>query len=324
MDEPIIKIKGISKEFEVSKEKSVFKALVSRKMKKVSALKGINLTIKKGEFVGMIGPNGAGKSTLIKIVTGILVPSRGRVEVMGLVPYEERQKNSRNIGVVFGQRSQLWWDIPVINSYDLLKHLFDVPDKTYRKNMKAFKEVLGIDKLLYKPVRKLSLGERVKCDIAASLLHSPKIVYLDEPTIGLDVEAKFRIRNFLKKLNQEGLTIIMTTHDMGDIEELCPRMVIIDKGRKVYDGPTADIRKKVTKERAVIIDYKGVSPKIKLPSGVIITEKEGDRIIYKVNTSKISVSGFIKKILTKYDVDDIKIEEPSIEEVVRKVYREGI
>jgi len=324
MDEPIIKVNHLSKEFKIPKEKDVFKALFSRKYKKISALKNVSLTIKKGEFIGVVGPNGAGKSTFIKILTGILTPSSGSVEVLGLVPYEKRHDNSKNIGVVFGQRTQLWWDLPVRESLGLLKNVFMVSDRAYNKNLKTFNEVLGLNKFMDKQVRKLSLGERMRCDLAASLLHSPKIAYFDEPTIGLDVEAKYRIRKFLKKLNQEGLTIVLTTHDMADIEELCPRMIIIDKGKLIYDGLTEGIRNRMTSDRIVVIDYKGIAPKLNLPKGVKIESREGDKILYKVDTSKTSTSSFIKSVLNRYKVDDIRIEEPSIEEVIRKIYKEGI
>ncbi|MBR9682080.1 MAG: ATP-binding cassette domain-containing protein [Candidatus Aenigmarchaeota archaeon] len=323
-EENIIKVRGISKEFKVQKEKNVFKALFSRKYKTVKALKKVNLDVKKGEFIGVVGPNGAGKSTLIKILTGILTPSSGKAEVKGLVPYEERQENSKKIGVVFGQRSQLWWDLPVIESFELLRRVFEIPDKAYNKNLRTFKDVLGIQKYLDTPTRKLSLGEKMRCNIAASLLHNPDIVYLDEPTIGLDVEAKYRIRKFLKKLNKEGLTIILTTHDMGDIEELCERMIIIDKGSVIYDGKTEEIKNKMTTDRMVVIDYRNTPPKIKLPKGVKLNAKEGDKIIYKVDTKKASVSGFIKSILMKHKVDDIHIEQPSVEEMIRKIYKKGI
>jgi ABC-2 type transport system ATP-binding protein len=323
-EENIITVRGISKEFEVPKEKNVFKALFSREYKTVKALKKMNLDIKKGEFIGIVGPNGAGKSTLIKILTGILTPSTGKVEVMNLIPYENRQENSKNIGVVFGHRTQLWWDLPVEDTFQFLKSIFNVPESEYKKNMSKFKKVLDIGKYMDTPTRKLSLGEKMRCSLAASLLHNPRLAYLDEPTIGLDVEAKYRIRKFLKELNKKGLTILLTTHDMGDIEELCPRMIIIDKGKIIYDGPTAEIKKKMTSDRIVLIDYRGKAPNLRLSSGIKITGKEGDKIAYKVNTKKASVSGFIKSVLTKHKVDDIHIEQPSVEELIRKIYKEGI
>jgi ABC-2 type transport system ATP-binding protein len=326
--EPAIEVKNIGKKFKVyERKKGKFeftRTLLTRKYKIVKALKNVDFEIQPGEFVGVIGPNGAGKSTLIKILTGVLTPSEGDTKVLGIVPYKNRHKNSRNVGVVFGQRTQLWWDLPVKDSFQLLKSVFAIPEKDFQRRFRKFSRVLGIDKYMDKPVRKLSLGERMRCDLAASMMHDPQVVYLDEPTIGLDVEAKHRIREFLKETNKKGKTIILTTHDMGDIEELCPRMIIIDKGTKIYDGPTDDIKKKSTKERVVIFDFKGKPPKIRKTKGIKEIAREGDKILVKVDITKTSVSTIIKKILAKYEVDDITIEEPSIEELIRKIYAEGV
>ena len=251
----IIKISNLNKDFKALKRRNAFVNLFSRKYTIVKALNKINLEIKEGEFIGIVGPNGAEKSTLIKVMTGILTPSSGEVNVLDLIPYKNRQEYSKNIGVVFGQRTQLWWDLPTRNSFDLLKAVYNIPDEIFKENMTTFENILGIDKYLNTPVRKLSLGERMRCDLAASLLHNPKIVFLDEPTIGLDVEAKHKIREFLKDLNRKGTTIILTTHDMGDIEELCKRIVIIDKGKKIYDGLINEIRKRFGKERVLVIDF---------------------------------------------------------------------
>jgi len=329
MPENIIEVKNVKKEFRTLKKKAGLKAslatLLSRKYKVIRALNGVSFEIKEGEFVGMIGPNGAGKSTMIKILTGILTPSSGKVTAMGLVPYESRQKYAQNVGVVFGQRTQLWWDLPVKDTFDLLRHIYSVPMDVYKENMKRFTEVLELDKYLHQPVRKLSLGERMRCDLAASLLHNPKIVFLDEPTIGLDVEAKFRIREFLKEQNRNGMTIILTTHDMGDIEELCPRTIIIDKGGIIYDGLTSKFRERVATQRALIVDFKEPSPKkIVLPSGAKIVNREGDRAVIGINIRKTTVAAVIKHVLSRYGVDDIATQEPSIEETIRKIYSEGI
>ena len=325
----IIEVKNVKKEFRTIKKKAglkgSLKGLFSRTYIVKHALNNMSFEVKEGEFVGMIGPNGAGKSTLIKVLTGILTPSSGKATVLDYVPYEQRQDYAQYMGAVFGQRTQLWWDLPVKDTFDLLKHIYAIPEKTYRENMKRFTEVLGLDKYLHQPVRKLSLGERMRCDLAASLIHNPKVVFLDEPTIGLDVEAKFRIRQFLKEQNKKGTTIILTTHDMGDIEELCPRMIIIDKGGIIYDGLTSEITHKISNQRALVIDFKEPAPrKIALPVGAKVVSREGDHAVININMKKTDAATVISHILKRYKVDDIATEEPSIEDAIRKIYREGI
>ncbi len=324
---PIIDVRDLSKEFKTYLRGSTLKenlaSLFSRKYKIHTALKNINLKIAPGEFVGIIGPNGAGKSTLIKILTGILVPTNGKAIVNGLIPYESREKNARQMGVVFGQRTQLWWDIPVRNTLELLKAIYEIPESAYKKRMKKFSSVLGIEKYLDQPTRKLSLGERMRCELAACLLHGPPIVYLDEPTIGLDVEGKHRMREFLKEVNKEGTTIILTTHDMGDIEELCERIIIVDLGKIIYDGSFAEIKKKFGRERILIADFHKPVKKIPIAGVKIIFQKE-THVKLSVDTKKISLTEALKKILSRYPVHDIEIEEPDIEEIIRRIYREGI
>ncbi|MBU3905259.1 MAG: ATP-binding cassette domain-containing protein [Nanoarchaeota archaeon] len=321
----IIESRRLSKDYRILKRGkgrfAFFKTLVSRDYKIVRALKNVTFDIREGEFVGIVGPNGAGKSTLAKILTGILTPSSGKVKVMGLVPYESRRKYTQNIGVVFGQRTQLWWDLPVKESFNMLKHIYKIPEKDFQKNMKIFNKILEIDKYMMKPVRKLSLGERMRCDVAASLLHNPKVIFLDEPTIGLDVEAKHNLRQFLKHVNEQGVTVILTTHDMGDIEELCPRTIIIDHGKVIIDTPTSELRGKVSKERTLIIDFIGKPSKIKTRSGIKIIGREGDRILLSVDIRKHCVSDIVREMLTKYKISDVTIEQPSIEEVIRRIYK---
>jgi len=325
MSEIIIEAKNLTKEFKNLKRKSFFRDIFSRDYKKIKALDRINLKIERGEFVGIIGPNGAGKSTLIKILTGILTPSSGSAKVLGITPYEKRKENAKNIGVVFGQRSQLWWDLPVKDTFELLKHIYKIPKDRYDENLKKFSDVLGIDKYLDVPVRKISLGERMRCDLAASLMHNPEIVFLDEPTIGLDVEAKFRMREFLKDINGKGRTIILTTHDMGDIEELCSRIVIIDNGKKIYDGLFRDIKKRFGTERVLIVDFQNKVEKNKLKwKGVRFLDSEENKVFLGIDTKKTTVSDIIKKILEKWPIYDVSIEEPKIEEIIRKIYREGL
>ncbi len=238
-----IDVKGLTKDFDISESGKGFsgklKALFHRKRKTVTAVGGIDFEIKCGEFVGYVGENGAGKSTTIKMLTGILVPTSGSAEVNGIIPYKDRKKNAAKIGVVFGQRTQLWWDLPVRESFDLLRVIFRVSKSDFIAQMKKLDKVLGLKSLMDMPVRKLSLGQRMRCDIAASLIHNPPVLFLDEPTIGLDVLAKESIRNFLAEINrEEGTTIILTTHDMNDIEHLCKRLIILEEGKIVYDGET--------------------------------------------------------------------------------------
>jgi len=327
--ENIIEAKNLTKEFKSLKRepslKGYFKTLFSRNYETKRALNRVNLEIKKGEFVGIIGPNGAGKSTLIKILTGILTPTSGEAKILGLVPYKQRQKYTKDIGVIFGQRTQLWWDLPAKDSFELLKYVFKIPEDVYKENLDRFTELLELDKYLATPVRKLSLGERMRCDLAASLLHNPKIVYLDEPTIGLDVEAKHKVREFLKELNKGGVTIILTTHDMGDIEELCPRIIIIDKGKKIFDGQISEIRKKIRSDRVLVIDFHDEIDVKKLKfNGVKILSKEENRVKLEIDTRKTTVSEIAKRIFSKYIVHDISIEEPEIEEIIREIYKKGI
>jgi len=325
----IIEVRGLSKEFKSLKRepslKSYIKTLFSRNYETKKALDNVNLEIKEGEFIGIIGPNGAGKSTLIKVLTGILTPTSGEAKILGMIPYKQRQKYTKNIGVIFGQRTQLWWDLPAKDSFELLKYIFKIPENIYKENLERFTKLLELDKYLATPVRKLSLGERMRCDLAASLLHNPKIIYLDEPTIGLDVEAKYRVREFLKELNKKGVTIILTTHDMGDIEELCPRIAIIDKGKKIFDGSINEIKKKFRRERILIIDFHDSVDKDKLNfDGVKILEVKENRVKLEIDTEKTSVSDIAKKIFSKYAIHDISIEEPEIEELIREIYRKGI
>lgn len=242
----LIEARGLTKEFRIFRRREgvvgAFRDLFFRDYKTLKAVDGIDFTVDKGEMVGYIGANGAGKSTTIKMLTGILVPSSGSVVVNGYVPYKEREDYTLGIGVVFGQRSQLWWDIAVIESFKLLRRIYNVSKEDFDKRLKVFDELLEINRFLHLPVRKLSLGQRMRCDLVAALLHNPAILFLDEPTIGLDVLAKAKIREFLKEINKEyKTTIILTTHDLGDIEALCSRVAIIDKGKMLFDGFVEDL-----------------------------------------------------------------------------------
>jgi len=288
-----------------------------------NAVDDISFSISPGEIVGYIGPNGAGKSTTIKMLTGILVPTSGEILVNGIVPFQNRQENARQIGVVFGQRTQLWWDLPTQDSFELLKHIYQIPEETYRQNMATFIDILAMEEFLNTPVRQLSLGQRMRADIAASLLHNPSILFLDEPTIGLDVVAKDRMRKFIQKINRErGVTVILTTHDMSDIEKLCKRMILIDKGKIMYDGELAKVKEVFGAARILIIDLEGDAPFKE--KGVELIREEGQRKWLKFNRDEISSAQLLAEIAKKYEIKDLIIQEPEIDYIIRKVYERGL
>jgi ABC-2 type transport system ATP-binding protein len=326
----IIEVKGLRKEFQIAKRKEgafgAVRSLFSREFTTKVAVNNVSFAIEPGELVGYIGPNGAGKSTTIKMLTGILVPSGGEVRVRGLVPYEKRVENARQIGVVFGQRTQLWWDLPTIESFELLQHIYKVPAATYQRNMDRFKGLLGLEEFLQTPVRQLSLGQRMRADLAAALLHDPQILYLDEPTIGLDVVAKEKIREFIKEINRErGVTVILTTHDMQDIEKICERMILIDKGTVIYDGPVAQIKERFGKARTLVVDLEpnGFGTELAV-AGAEQVKQEGNRFWLRFNRDEVSASQLIARVSEHYAIRDLTVEEPEIEGIISRIYQEGI
>jgi ABC-2 type transport system ATP-binding protein len=305
----LINIKNVSKVFEINPKRSdaidTIKGLFSTRKDKVLAVDNINFEVSRGEVIGYIGPNGAGKSTTIKMLTGILSPSSGHIEIDGIIPYKNRKEYVKNIGVVFGQRSQLWWDLPVADSFSLLKDIYKVSDTAYSQNMELFYSELELESIINKPVRQLSLGQRMRCEIAASFIHNPKIVYLDEPTIGLDVVAKQSIRNIIKKLNAEkNNTIILTTHDMSDIEELCKRIIIIDKGKVVYDGELSSIKKLFNQNRILTIDF-SEDTSIDIPK-IKILDDCGKRKKLCFNVDEIPVQEVMSRIFETNNVVDLE------------------
>lgn len=320
-----IEIKDLSKTFKVSRRNSGFKNAVKNFIKRdyhnVNAVDNVSFGIKKGEIVGYIGPNGAGKSTTIKMLTGILKPDSGTCKVAGLDPFKERMKYVSKIGVVFGQKTQLWWDIPVEDSYDLLKSIYKIDDKEYQKNKEELTKLLSLEDLLKTPVRQLSLGERMRCEIAASLLHSPEILFLDEPTIGLDAVSKENIRKFIKKINKERkVTIILTSHDMTDIESLTERIIVIGNGKKVFDGTLKEIKKKyiTTKNLEVIHNNIKKRPNIK---GVEILVSNKDQTLLKVDNG-ISISDVIRKYSDVCEIEDVNIVPVNLDEIIIKMYKD--
>lgn len=330
MSEPIIQVDQLRKEFRIAKRKegafSALRGLVSREYTTKVAVDNISFDIKRGELVGYIGPNGAGKSTTIKMLTGILVPSGGRVTVRGLVPYERRVENARQIGVIFGQRTQLWWDLPTIESFELLRHIYKVPPDRYKHNMDIFYDLLGMAEFINTPVRQLSLGQRMRADLAAALLHDPEIVYLDEPTIGLDVVAKEKIRQFIKEINKErGVTIILTTHDMQDIEKLCERMILIDHGSLIYDGPISDIKRRFGKHRTLVIELENPSDWLEIEGwGCEVVKRQNGRLWLRFDREVTSASQLVARVSEKYGISDLTVEEPEIEAIIARIYQEGV
>jgi ABC-2 type transport system ATP-binding protein len=302
--------------------------LFSREYSNLRAVDGVSFTLSPGEMVGYIGPNGAGKSTSVKMLTGILVPSSGKVIANGFEPYRQRVAFTRTVGVVFGQRTQLWWDIAVVESFRLLKEIYGVSDADYRARMARFDEILELKRYLRQPVRKLSLGERMRCDMAAALLHNPPLLYLDEPTIGLDLLAKESIRLFLKEVNREfNTTVLLTTHDLSDIEELCRRLMIVDHGRILFDGPLHELKRMLWRQGHIRFDLKSSDqgPALEglaLP-GILIDKV--DELTYRASFDREdhTAGDVIRRIVSAVDVRDIYIEEESIEEIVRRIYTGG-
>ena len=325
---PIITVEHLSKHFKVHKRRTGFwgnlSSTISRQHDIIKAVDDVNFTLDRGELVGYIGANGAGKSTTIKMLTGILVPTSGRIDVMGLTPYRHRKENTHRIGVVFGQRTQLWWDLPVIDSFELLKHIYEIPQNLYKQNLEFFSELLQLQPFLSTPVRRLSLGQRMRCDLTAALLHNPEILYLDEPTIGLDVVAKEQVRQFLRQVNAERqVTVILTTHDLNDVEQVCQRLIIIDNGKIIYDGGIDALKKRYGKTRMLIVDLAQAYSDIQL-EGVDLTRRDGNRIWLAFDRDTISASEVIAQLTTRYEIRDLTISEPEIEEIVRRIYELGV
>ncbi len=318
----VIEVQGVSRSFVVRRKVG----WLGRERETVHAVRDLHFGVERGEMVGYIGPNGAGKSTTIKMLTGILVPTSGRLTVAGMVPSTQRTALARRIGVVFGQRTTLWWDLPLRDSFDLLRRIYRIPDARYRANMATFTELLDLAEILDTPVRQLSLGQRMRGDIAAALLHDPEVVYLDEPTIGLDVISKSSLRDFLRETNRErGVTILLTTHDLVDIEQLCSRVMVIDKGSLVFDGSLDGLHALGDARRTLVVDL--VEPGEPIRSlGADTVKVEGPRqwLTFAADTS---AAPLVADIARRYQVADLSILEPSIEDVIKQMYtrtpREG-
>lgn len=329
----IIKAENLSKTYRSFKRREgvvgSFKDLFHRDYRDLKAVDSINFEVNEGELLGYIGPNGAGKSTSIKMLTGILKSTSGRIEVLGYHPFKDRKAYTQEIGVVFGQRTQLWWDIAVIESFSLLAKIYKVPNDEYKRKLEVLTGILDLSEVLNQPVRKLSLGQRMRCDLAASLLHSPKLLFLDEPTIGLDAVAKDSIRTFLKKINKEfKTTIILTTHDLHEIEELCERIVVLDKGKILYDGELNYLKNLSGLSRKLIVDFPGEAPvgelEQRFKNKVSFRLESDRRVEASFLPQEITSVEVIRELMSGHAVSDLSIINPSIEEVIMKIYRDGI
>ncbi len=324
---PIIRTHDLRKTFRSPKRRpgvgGALRTLVSREIEEKVAVRDVTMELEPGELVGYIGPNGAGKSTTIKMLTGILVPTSGTIEVAGLVPYDRRNENARNIGVVFGQRSQLYWDLPLVESFELLRAIYSIPKDRYRENVQRFIEMLEMEPFLRTPVRQLSLGQRMRGDFAAAMMHDPQIVYLDEPTIGLDVVAKEAIREFVKSINEErGTTIILTTHDLADVERLCRRIVLIDTGTIIYDGPIERIKEQYGTHRTLAITLAQAQDGLALPDAELISH-DGLVARFRFDRVRVRADELIRAATERYAITDVSIEEPELESIIRRIYVEG-
>lgn len=330
---PLIEVHQLTKRFRVPIKSpglvGALKHIFQPHYKEKTAVDTISFRIEAGESVAYVGPNGAGKSTTVKMLTGILVPSSGEVLVQGLVPHRQRIENARNIGVLFGQRTQLWWDLPVQESLRLVGDIYQIPRETFKQNLKEFTDLFELGPLLSTPARQLSLGQRMRCDLAATLLHSPSIIYLDEPTIGLDVAMKQRIRDFIKYSNQQrGATVLLTSHDLGDIENLCQRMLMIDKGRIVFDGPIQTIKERFGQKRVVHLVLPEASPQtleivrqaLSELAETLCSQPEPHRVLVEFDSTQVTAGTIISQLLSRLPVNDLRIEEPSIESIIRELY----
>lgn len=324
----MIRIENLNKSFKVFDRREGLRGacqdLFSRRYRQLDAVKDLSFHVKAGDITGYIGANGAGKSTSIKILTGILHPTSGTVRVAGFDPHRDRKTYLYHIGVVFGQRTQLWWDLAVQESFRLLQRIYGVSESDYTVRMKKFDEVLGLGEYLPTPVRKLSLGQKMRCELAAALLHRPKVLFLDEPTIGLDLVAKESIRRFLKEINRDfGTTILLTTHDLKDIEELCRDIIIIDKGRKLYDGDLAQLHRTLSGDTTINfhLGKDGVLTVEQDKGGSIRWEqKTPTEIVARFDSRRATKAEIMRLAMERYDVHDMKVVEPSIDDVVRRVY----
>lgn len=323
--EAVIEVNDLVKEYIVTKKESglrgALKGLLFPEKKTVRGVDGITFSIAQGEIVGYIGPNGAGKSTTIKMLTGILHPTSGSIKVCGISPQADRKSVVRKLGVVFGQRTQLYWDLRLGESFELLRRIYQIDKETYEDNLSILTDVLKLHEFIHTPVRQLSLGQRMRGDIAAAMLHSPSILFLDEPTIGLDADAKHAIRLFIQEINQKrGVTVILTTHDLDDVEQLCSRLVVVNHGKVVEDGPMASLIHKLAPHRLLVVELQHPFSDLSHPLAEII-KQDGLKIWYQFEKDRISAAQLISELSQKLPIQDLSVKEPNIEDAIREVYK---
>jgi ABC-2 type transport system ATP-binding protein len=324
----MIRVVDLQKHFRVPVRhrgwRGALRSLLWRQHTVVRAVDGISFELGRGELVGYLGPNGAGKSTTIKMLTGLLVPSGGEMMVNGRVPWRERRAHVARIGAVFGQRTTLWWDLPVIESLELLEHVYHIPPDRFRDNLGEFRALLELDPFLDTPVRSLSLGQRMRADLCAALMHDPAILFLDEPTIGLDVVAKERIRQFIRHVNRDrGTTVILTTHDLSDVEKLCERVMIIDRGKLLYDGSLEALRGRFGGKRELVVDFDEDYDAV-VVEGAELVDRDGRRATYRFERGAVAASELIGRLSARYRIRDLEVREPDIESTVRRIYEERL
>jgi ABC-2 type transport system ATP-binding protein len=330
---PIIQATNLSKVFRVVKRRpgmlGTFKNLVAPEQVLIQAVRAVSFSLAEGELVGYLGPNGAGKSTTIKMLTGLLVPTSGDILVDGFVPWRDRQRYVARIGAVFGQRTTLWWDLPVIESFELLQPMYRIPMQRFRRNLDDFVQLLDMQEFLNTPVRALSLGQRMRADLCAALLHEPRLVFLDEPTIGLDVVAKERIRQFIRYIHRErGVTILLTTHDLSDVERLCERIMILDHGQVLFDGELVELNGRFESDWFLLVTLEevvgnGSIGKAILP-GLPEPQCDRNRLIYRFDHRKVAAAELIRELLARFHIVDLEVRRPALEETIRRIYEERL
>ena len=325
---PIIQVKHLVKTFRVNQSHNGFMAglrnLAAPRFKTVKAVNEVSFNLEEGELVGYLGPNGAGKSTTLKMLTGLLVPTSGEVIVDGFVPWRDRTRYVARIGAVFGQRTTLYWDLPVMDTFELLQPMYQIPQERFKRNLAEFTELLELEPFLHTPVRSLSLGQRMRADLCAALLHEPPLLFLDEPTIGLDVVAKERIRQFIKYIHQKrGATIILTTHDLSDIEKLCERVIILDQGQVLYDGSLTALIAQFETERTLVVTLAEEVADVSLPNLPPPT-RQGLQAIFSFDSRSVAASNLIQQVMARYPVADLEVRRPEIETTVRRIYEERL
>ncbi len=323
-----IEVEHVDKTFRVSKRQKGLAGmaanLIRPRYEYRKAVADMNFSIEEGDMTGFIGPNGAGKSTMIKMLSGILHPDGGRILVDGYIPYKQRKDYVGNIGVVFGQKSQLQWDLPPVDTFELLKYIYRIPEEQYKERLSRYVQMLDMGSFLEQPVRQLSLGQRMRADIVAALLHAPRIVFFDEPTIGVDVVGKETIRDFIRELNEtEGITMIFTTHDMQDIEKTCRKLIIIDEGKKIYDGSLYGIRERFSAMRQIDVEFERVVEIEPIPHVAIerLDELDGRKMRFSFENKQIPINELMSRLLNRYPVADIQVSEAEIEHIIRRIYQ---